>query len=119
MRKTQVQNMLITLFVVGMTTVNNAASAATPPATRSTTGAGATVDLSGLQNAGNQVCALLNQISTHMLVGVVAFVMFVAGAFMMWMKIRGGMALAITAFVGYFLVRQSVAIARGLGITGC
>lgn len=50
-----------------------------------------------------------------------AFGMFLAGGAMAYFKVRGGLSLMITAFVGYVLLKQIIPIAKVLGLLpkGC
>lgn len=85
----------------------------------------ATVSLGSttLDTATTNVCKVLKDLQGSNFVKLIALVMFVAGMVMMWLKIRGGMALSITAFVGYALITQSLAIANAFGLlpktSGC
>jgi len=77
-------------------------------------------DAAGLGKATGVVCATLTSLADSAFVSMIAIVMFVGGLAMIWLKMRGGMALAITAFLGYFIVKQSMGIAKSLGFAkGC
>lgn len=76
---------------------------------------------SGMSEATNTVCQTIKGIQNSAFLTLIAMVMFIGGGVMMWLKMRGGMALAITGFVGYFLVKQSLAIAQAFKLLpkGC
>jgi len=69
-----------------------------------------------LAPATTAICNTIKGIQTSAFLAIIAVVMFVAGLGMMWLKVRGGMGLAIGGFVGYFLVKQSLNIAKTVGI---
>lgn len=78
--------------------------------------AGATGLDSQLNPAATQICANLNAIAKSAFVSVIALVMFVGGAAMIWLKIRGGMGLAAFGLIGFFVVKNLVPIAKSFGI---
>lgn len=70
-----------------------------------------------LAPATTTICETIKGVQNSAFLAIVAVVMFVGGLFMMWLKMRGGMALAITGFIGYFLIKQSLNVAAALKIT--
>ena len=75
------------------------------------------IDLeSSLAPAVTAICDTIRGIQSSTFLSIIALVMFVSGLAMMWLKVRGGMGLAITGFVGYFLIKQSLQIATTLTI---
>ncbi|ASN83294.1 hypothetical protein [Deinococcus ficus] len=85
--------------------------------------AGAIGDVdAGLSKATTAVCDTIKGLQESMFVRMIAMVMFIAGIGMMWLKMRGGMALSLTGFLGYFIIMQSMKIAKSFGLvpdTGC
>jgi len=65
-----------------------------------------------------QICGVLTGLTTSPIVGVIAFVLIVAAIGMFFAKMRGAIGMGATGVVGFFLVKNSVAIAGSfLGIT--
>ena len=71
---------------------------------------------SSLNPAATQICKNLDAIAKSAFVSVVALVLFVAGGIMIWLKVRGGMVLAASGLIGFFLVKKLVPIAKSFGI---
>ncbi len=71
---------------------------------------------SSLNPAATQICKNLDAIAKSAFVSVIALVLFVAGGIMIWLKVRGGMVLAASGLIGFFLVKKLVPIAKSFGI---
>lgn len=78
--------------------------------------AGATGLDTQLNPAATQICKNLDAIANSAFVSVIALAMFVGGGAMIWLKIRGGMALAAFGLIGFFIVKKLVPIAKSFGI---
>lgn len=77
--------------------------------------AASSIDTS-LNPAATQICKNLDSVAKSAFVSVIALVMFVGGLLMVWLKQRGGLALAAFGLVGFFVVKQLVPIAKSMGI---
>lgn len=84
-----------------------------------TTSAGA-ID-TGMKDATTAVCTTIKSIQGSAFLTLIAMLMFIGGGVMIWLKMRGGLALLLTGFIGYFLVKQSLAIANAFKLlpAGC
>lgn len=71
---------------------------------------------SSLNPAATQICKNLDAIAKSAFVSVIALVLFGVGGIMIWLKVRGGIALALSGLVGFFIVKKLVPIAKSFGI---
>ena len=85
------------------------------------TSAGATSIDTSMKDATSAVCTTIKSIQGSAFLTLIAMLMFIGGGVMIWLKMRGGLALLLTGFIGYFLIKQSLAIAQAFKLlpTGC